>query len=583
MSYDAERIILGRQPVMICEIDLDKCAEVWSVSACTASGAAGSECFNTRSTCQDPANFNNTATLTLKLSTAFIPGEDYIHCIDKATLAPTVINPAKGLGQRASIKVSFNDFAHHDRGIDPYIANRTYTAEDQGTYLAKMLARNVHLAGRAMRIKTGYIGDPFNIADFQTRNYIIENVTGPDNKGRVTIEAKDILKLADDERAEAPAASTGELVAGISAAATSLTVTSGTEGEYNAESDYLRIGDEIILSPAGSRTANVFASLTRGAFNTAAETHDLGDSVQACKHLDAVNPVDLVKDLLENYASIPTAYIVGADWNAERDTWYSGVFINTLITEPQGVTSLINELAEQFFFQSWWNEIDQEIIFKSITPPLPGATIPTYTDGANLLLNETTIKRDEKRRLTRVLFYYNPVNPIEFEKAKDFKGFHVQIDADAEGTDEYGDTRQKVIYGRFVGSAGAAVQTAGRLLGRFRDVPRDLQFKLDAKDADLWTGEYVDIESNRVQDINGAPEKTRFQILSAEEKTSAAPGTVFLYKALELNFAKRYWFIGPNSLTTYDLETDENRAKYGFISPDSGKFASDDGDAYRII
>jgi hypothetical protein len=283
--------------------------------------------------------------LPLGFSNVLIPGENYLPCIQSADLAPTVINPEKGLGQRASIRVVMSDFPHHDRGIDPYVANRSYTPADQGTYFGKLIARNRHYVGRPIRIHSGYIGDAFDLDNFQTRHYVIDNIEGPDARGQITITAKDILKLADDKRAVAPAPSTGALVSGISAAATSLTVTSGTESEYNAESDYLRIGDEIIQAPAANRSANVFSNLTREAFGTTASTHSAGDSVQACKHLDDVNVVDLVKDLLENYAGIDTGFIVDADWNAERDTWYSSTTIQTLITEPDGVSKLINALA----------------------------------------------------------------------------------------------------------------------------------------------------------------------------------------------------------------------------------------------
>jgi len=584
MSFDTERATLGRRPVLICEIDLDQCALTYGVSPCSATGAAGSECYNSRETCQDLPNFDGSNTLTLKFSNVLIPGENYLPCIDSTELAPTVINPEKGLGQRASIRVGLSDFPHHDRGLDPYVGTRNYTPADQGTFFGKLLARNRHYVGRALRIRTGYIAAAgFDIADFQTRNYVIDNIAGPGDGGRITITAKDILKLADDKRALAPAASTGSLVANITDTDTSLTVTSGTEGEYTAESDYLRIGDEIILAPAADRSSNVFSNLTRGVFGTTASTHGADDSVQACKHLNSVNVVDLVEDLLENYAGIDTSFIVDADWNAERDTWYSGTTINTLITEPTGVTKLINALAEQFYFRIWWNEIEQEIHFKANRPPDAGATIPEFDDDGTLLASSVQVTRDEEKRLSRIIFYYDPYTPLEHDEAKDFKAIYVQILADEESADEYDEVRQKIIYGRFVDSQSIAVQTAGRTLSRWANAPREAQVDIDAKDLSIWTGDLVDINSRRLQGVDGSNQVARMEIMSVREMTQDGSGSTYRLKTLETSYKSRYGYIGPNTLNDYDSESEANKEAYAFIAPDTEIFTSDNGSAYRII
>jgi len=582
MTFAAEKVKVGRLPAILVEMDLDECALTYGIAPCTASAGSGNECINSRQTCQDTANFDNTSTKTLQFSSVLIPGEPYLHCVESATLAPTVINPNKGLGQRASIRIMVNDFPHHDRGIDPYIANRSYDATAQGSYWTKFQARQRHFAGRPLRIKSGYIADPFNASDFQTRNYIIDSISGPDAAGRFTIGAKDVLKLADDKRAQAPIPTTGVLVADITDVATSLTVTSGTESEYTAEGDYLRIGEEVIQSPVANRSSNVFSNLTRGAFNTTAEAHELGDGVQSCKYLNAVNVVDLVEDLLENYASVPTAYIVDADWDAERDNYYSSAVINTVISKPTGVTELVNQLAKQFFFQIWWNEIDQEIIFHPIVPPRNVAVINEFNDDQHLIDKSVVLAANEESRLTRVLVYYNPSNPIDIDDPENYQGIYVIIEADAESAAEYNDIRQEVILAHFVDSEALAVQVGGRLLNRFRNVPRMLNFKLDTKDATDWTGNYIDINSARIVGEGGANKVTRFQVTSVQEVTAPLPGTVYQYKAIELNFTGNYGYIGPNTLGEYSAEDDADRANYAFISPATGIFA-DLTTAYRII
>jgi len=59
MTFDTLRVADARIPVTVVELYLDDCAESFGVAPCTASAAAGGECYNTFSTCQDIANFNN--------------------------------------------------------------------------------------------------------------------------------------------------------------------------------------------------------------------------------------------------------------------------------------------------------------------------------------------------------------------------------------------------------------------------------------------------------------------------------------------------------------------------------------------
>ena len=580
MTWDTERVKLGRRPAVSIQLTLDKCAETYGVLPCTANLAAGLECFNTRATCQDPPNFNNTVTLNHYFSTTLLEGNTNIPCIDSLDLAPTVINPDKGLGQRATISITLNDFPHHDRGIDPYVATRSYNPETQGTYFGKLLARNRHISGRPLEVHSGYIADPLDVADFQKRKYIVDNITGPDKSGKVTIVAKDILALADDKRALVPAPSTGLLVGAITDVATTLTVTSGTESEYTSE--YIRIGEEVILAPTANRTANVFANLTRASFNTEAAAHALGDTVQECEDLQNTNCIDAVRNMLLNNASIPTAYIVNADWDLVRDTWYATSDVDTLITKPTGVNKIINQLAEQYFFQIWWNEIDQEININAIVAPRGSVTVPIYDDENHLINNSVSVKHEDKRRLTRILFYYNPLNPVKIDDPEDYQSLHIIIDADAESADQYADIRQKVILAQFVNSAGIAAQTGGRYLSRFRDVPRDITFEIDAKGADQWTGATIDINSKDLQSETGAQDNVRFQVLSVKELTRDMPGSTYQYRAIETNFATRYGYVGPNTLVDYTAESVLNKTLYGWISDNAG-LMGDNTQAYSII
>ena len=148
------------EPFEWVELHQDFCQNVYGNGiTCTASLATGgTECYNTRSTCQDPANYRpldiygKLAPLVLNFckSQSFLPdGAYYIPSLSSVTLSAGSINPigagasSSALGTRGGITVQLQDHPHTDKWVDPYIANRmsrdaNYTATERGTFWTKM-------------------------------------------------------------------------------------------------------------------------------------------------------------------------------------------------------------------------------------------------------------------------------------------------------------------------------------------------------------------------------------------------------------------------------------------------------------
>ena len=72
MTFAAETVKAGRQPVTVVELDLDTCSLAYGVSPCTAALASGLECYNTQATCQDTPNY-----LDEFITAIFSPDNDY--------------------------------------------------------------------------------------------------------------------------------------------------------------------------------------------------------------------------------------------------------------------------------------------------------------------------------------------------------------------------------------------------------------------------------------------------------------------------------------------------------------------------
>jgi len=232
----------ARTNVNVLECDLDTCSLTYGVAPCTASGAAGSECYNTFKTCQDKPNYTR-STKTYKFVTAGAPipaGEALRPYIKSVTLAPTEIDPQAGVARRADVKIVLMDETCPDVGLDPYVANRAASAG--GTYWTRLLARVHNYAGRWVRLKRAYFTAGWDAGQFVTENYIIEAIKGP-VKGEVTLTLKDPIKLAD--RQKVPLATSGKLSVALATGDLQIVMNAGDGAQY-AASGYVRIGDQII-------------------------------------------------------------------------------------------------------------------------------------------------------------------------------------------------------------------------------------------------------------------------------------------------------------------------------------------------
>jgi len=219
-----------REPIEIIELDLDCCALTFGTAPCTAalSAAVPHKCFNTFYTCADKPNYDKT-TKTYRFVQArsnYPVGATTFPCLLASSGRSSTVNIAgaddrmSSFGRRAEVTADFVDFPYHDRFADKYQAQRIsgaaqfsgvgYDPATRGTFWGKLKARNQNYANRPMRIITGYLDGGILTVE-TTRHFVITNMTGPDADGRVSITGKDVLTLADDDKAVAPAQSSAML------------------------------------------------------------------------------------------------------------------------------------------------------------------------------------------------------------------------------------------------------------------------------------------------------------------------------------------------------------------------------------
>lgn len=528
----------GRRPFVYVEIDMDFCANVYGVASCTASIDVDNpqKCYNTLISCQDRPNFvRSVKTYRFSDQNQQVPeGLDAIPCLQGISLTPAKIDTGNGLGLRAGASATFIDFPHSDIRIDPYVSERPYIPLANGTFWGKFRARNPYYNGRVMRVYSGYLdaAGKYDPDLFERRTYFIEEFDGVSARGTVTIKAKDVLKLANDDRAVFPRPSVGKLTLDLDETDTTVTITPVGVGnlDYPA-SGFVRIGSEVC---AFTRSGDNL-TLTRGQGGTDASSHSVGDTVQLCGQFDAVSVQDIVFDLLTIGARISPSYIDKGEWDAEQAAYLPRLY-SALITAPTGVSKLIAELAEQVGFFMFWDEVAEKIIFRSIRPNAGTDTIFDLTADSHILADSLDIKDLVNERLNEVWVYYGVIDTTKnLTEASNYKIVQVSSNPADQSEIQSNDLRIKKIFSRWITefNGSAATELANRYLLRYGQAPRQVALKLDAKDAQVKLADFVRVTSPQNQTFSGFNQSLLLQVI---QRTESQQGTTYDVMAREFAY-----------------------------------------------
>ena len=546
-------------------------------------GATGTrKCYNTRATCQDPENYDpEDLALMFARPMAVLPkGLLAIPSVDAIETAPTRLNIGAGsknagpFGSRAVATVTFRDHPSPDRLVDKYPGDRGFDPLTRGTFWTKWLARNPYYQNRRLVIRDGYVGQ--SLEEMVRRDYLLDRIEGPSPDGLVRVVAKDALKLAEDERAQAPRLSQGELTTAIDAAMTAFSVAPATSQDY-PDNGTLRIGRELMTYAARSEADGIvtFSGVVRGVEGTAADSHDAEERAQLCLRYDAMAVQDVLYDLLVSYGNVPAAFIDQVAWEQEAERWLQGFDLSALITEPTGVSSLVAEIVEQVPALIWWDE--RARLIKLRADRRDETAPPVIDERDHIVAGSAAVREDPAQRISQVWVYWRQRDPAQGQGSEgNFARIAILADLEAEGVDLYGESRIRKVFARWLSTDAQAVVLARRLLQRFGTNPRFLTVSLDAKDRALWTADFVQAETRLVTDDTGAELTDLYQVVSAEETVSGHTVTYDLQRAAFASGVLAGFYMPPEA-PNHDAASDEHKAHGGWYAAEDGNLG--DGSA----
>lgn len=590
MTYAQRSADISHYPVSLIVLTLDKCSLTYGASPCTATGGAGSECYNTYHTCQDRINYSKT-TVDLKftsfdtpLSLTTLAGEPYVSdgyvsdgYVEESSgdiIAKPYLQKVKPLPTRIGTKITAKgrqkitmvDELSNDIGIDPYVLNR---GSIQGEYWKKLVARNPNYKGRPVKIYEGYLG--LLESQFEQRwGGTIDNITI--KNGIVTLDCIDTLSAIDG--IPVPAKIESEIINTITAVQTTIILSSITkdDGTQIDTSGIIRIEDELISYTGINIPAKQLTGCTRGIHNTIGATHDAEERIGIVKYYAPDNPFDILQSILTD-SGVPLADIDTTAFAYWKDWPKTDVDFSAIITEEDDITAseLFWEIVNIIDCHVWQDE-NQKITIRRDISNAPGRTYATLTDESNIIFKSGSADSNEKSRRTRYVMYWGKSTLGGYDVQASYSDISIAVDADAEGENSYNDLKEEIIFNRWVSKSFLQEEIAERycsnivrrkLLNRI-DARPIVKVSVEVKDEGNKTGDDIILETDEMLQPDGNPITERFLVIKREKRESK-----ILYELLRMP-TRRVAIIAPVGIIDYASATTDQK-EYGFISNSQGE------------
>lgn len=426
-----------------------------------------------------------------------LPSSSTVGSIPNVTsinTTPILIDPGVSIGQRGSVSVSFRDVQYPLAG----------TSFFSGSFWGKMRALRRSLQGLPLRI-IRQAGDQEIV-----EHYTIETLSRSGGD-QVTITAKDLYKVADADRAQAPILSRGRVLLGFDEVATTFTLTPVGIGslEYPVEGKVAIGGSEVCsFTRAGDDM-----TIVRAQSGTVAKAHDADEIVQLVLIYDALSPAVIFYSLLATYTDISSDWLPLEEWQADIDS-YVGRLYSAEIAVPTSVKVLLDELIEQTGLVTWWDLIGHAVRLKSLRP-VTGARVVSTDE---MMADSFSFQEQPNKRVSEVWTHFALRNPLaKLDDPANYRSTLLTTDPNAD--QEYsGQPAIRKIFSRWIAinNRPAASRINSLQLSRYRDPPRKFSFDLFITSESPILGQGLELEHWSLQDEDGNTVTAPVQVTSIE-------------------------------------------------------------------
>ena len=276
----------------------------------------------------------------------------------------------------------------------------------------------------------------------------------------------------------------------------------------------IKVDDEFIYYNGKDDTTNTLENLKRGMYTTTDVTHT------------STTPV---------YVATITTALTG---------WFYQPWFRAKIDSPQSVKTILQNLQESALLDIWQNE-ESKVTAQLQAPPIPGTGSPLETFTLERMQYRTRkIDRNENGRFTRVAVYFNSNEPWPGKSPENFDGLTLDVGANEESENYYGEKKEKVIYSNFLYREADALWVALHLFSQYRDENPVVKFNLEVLDDRLKVGDLINLKiPERVDEVGDYNIKT----YKLTYKKAIGSGRLN-YNAHDSGFTgRRYSLIGPSN------------------------------------
>ena len=488
--------------------------------------------------------------------------------IERVQTLPTRLDIGESLGLRAAITITCRDFIN-----DGDVAGGP--ANPAATFFRLLKARVPYVANRPARVITGYVVDGGWFIPERTLYFLLTRIDGPNRQGLVSLHLTDALVRTENRKAQAPNVGTGTLLTALTPSDTVATISPGAAADDYHSAGFLRMGDDSEI--IGFTRSGVDLTLTRGARGTTPQAHTAGDTIQEILVIENATLAEVTQLLLLDYADLDPSLIDTAAWQAEDAEWLGAFRVSTVIWDPTGVATLLQELTQQFPFFIVYDARVPRLDFQAIKPAT-FSLVAALDERNHLLRNSISVTEDPEKRVSQIWFFFGMRDVAEaVDDPRNFTRLVPFIDRQAEI--DHGEKRIRKVFSRWLpADRSAIVASIGqRMLLRLRDGRRTIGFHLDAKDGNVWVGDTVTLTTRHVLDEQGDPLTTQAQIIEAKDLEA---GTSAAYQAEDLRLNARYALYTADTMPEYSEATLPQRGRYGFYANDDDLVGGDPAYSY---